>query len=196
MRWIGIGLGILIHVGVVAATIPSPNVFLQEVFTTVSSYTQTVSNNVQSTQDIIAAIQTVVEDSVDFELMAKLSVGRSAWSEAKPKERLKFVKTFKSHLFDTYLSQFLDYESANLVVKFGETKQRGNKAKVPCVIQSGDSQFSGAFKVYLNQSKWKIYDVDMEGVSLIAAFRVQFSAPVRDGGLVNLTRKLERMNRS
>jgi ABC-type transporter MlaC component len=50
--------------------------------------------------------------------------------------------------------------------------------------------------VYSSQSNWKIYDVDVDGVSLVSAFRMQFSSRLKDATLLDLTRSLAEKNRS
>jgi|GEM_PF-1584420 phospholipid transport system substrate-binding protein len=196
MRWIGVCLGILMGVVVYGEGLPSPNIFLQDAFDRLTSFVQPVSGNVRTTRDLEASLQQWAEDLVDFTLIAQLSVGRSAWTAAASDVQSQFVQTFKTHIFDTYLSQFLAYKDVQAVVTFGEPILRSNKAKVPCRIQSGASELNVAFKVYSSQSNWKIYDVDVDGVSLVSAFRMQFSSRLKDGTLSDLTRSLAEKNRS
>ena len=106
MRWMGVCLGILMSVVVYGEGLPSPNIFLQDAFDQLSSFVQPVSGNVRTTSDLEASLKQWAEDLVDFTLIAQLSVGRSAWTAAASDVQSEFVQTFKTHIFDTYLSQF------------------------------------------------------------------------------------------
>ena len=190
MRWKLFGFGLMIGALVHAEALPEPDVFLQQAFDTLTRHTQPVSGNRRTTQDTQVLIQQLVDDIVDFKLIAQLSVGRSAWTKATPEAQTEFVETFRNHVFTTYLSQLLDYQSASHTITWGVPVLRSNKAKVPIQIRAGSSELSGAFKLYANQSQWRVYDATVDGVSLVSAFRVQFSRALKTGGLPELTRSL------
>ncbi|MAU94076.1 MAG: hypothetical protein CMJ93_07700 [Planctomycetes bacterium] len=173
-----------------AEALPAPDAFLQQAFDTLTSYAQPISVNLRTTHDSQILIQQLVDDIVDFKLMAQLSVGRSAWTEATPEVQTEFVETFRNHVFTTYLSQLMDYQAASDAITWGAPVLRSNKAKVPIQIRAGGSELSGAFKLYANQSRWRVYDATVDGVSLVSAFRVQFSRALKTGGLPELTLSL------
>jgi len=191
MRWVMLFLGIFIYGWVYASAMPSPNIVLNDAFNALSRYTQSVSEDVRATHNIHRSVQKLIEDLVDFELIAKLSVGRTAWSGASGMEQTTFVQTFKDYMFDTYLNQLLTYNESNTQLVFDAFILKGNKAKVPCKLQTGSTTLALDFKLYLHDERWRIYDVEMDGVSLVSAFRIQFSSELNAGGLTGLTRSLD-----
>ena len=100
-----------------------------------------------------------------------------------------FVGLFVDRLKITYLGNLGLYTDEQIV--YGDSIQQGSKAQIPTYIISKDSKISTIFKLYRSEAGWKIYDAEVQGVSIILSFRSQFDQVLKNGTFEDLLMKLE-----
>jgi phospholipid transport system substrate-binding protein len=131
-----------------------------------------------------AKILTAVEPLFDFASMAKLSLGRKHWPLLDAEQQTEFVSLFKKQLEKTYLDkaeQFGDEE-----VEVGPAEAIGSKIHVNTVVLSKGEDFGIKYKLYKAKDGWQIYDVEIEGVSVISSYRSQYDDQLRTGTVAEL----------
>lgn len=109
----------------------------------------------------------------NFEEMSKRALGQH-WSKRSPEEKKEFVELFTNILKDAYIGK-TDTYSGEKIVLLGE-KQDSKYANVQTkLITNKGTDTSVDYHMLNNQGKWKIYDVIIEGVSLVNNYRNQFN---------------------
>ncbi len=110
----------------------------------------------------------------DLPLMAKLSLGRQHWTDFNESEREKFTDLFVTTLKSSFVDKIdLITDEA---VEF-EAPQRKSKTKFEMltVVVSKDSRYNMIYKVVKRGKLWKIYDVEIEGISIVRSYGSQYS---------------------
>jgi phospholipid transport system substrate-binding protein len=132
----------------------------------------------------------IVEPIFDYRLMAKLALGRKYWPELSEKNKEKFVDLFVSRLKASYIDKLSLY--TNEKVDYETPVQSGIKIQIPTKVISKGKNFAMLYKLYRSSSGWKIYDIEIEGVSLISTYRSQFYDVLSKGNIDDLLLKLEK----
>ncbi len=128
----------------------------------------------------------------DFNIMAKLTLGRKYWFELTPKQRKKFVKLFIKRIKMAYLDRVSIYGNEKIIFKPAIQKKK-IIIYVPSIISSKGQDYSIVYKFWKSPKGWKIYDVEVEGVSIIRSYRAQFTKVLSTGGVKELFKELEKL---
>lgn len=131
----------------------------------------------------------IVTPLFDYQTMAKLSLGKKYWPNLSDEKRQAFSDLFITRLQESYLSK-LDLYSDEKVV-FGEPQMNGKKLKLPSTLVAKQNRIEMLYKFYRSDSGWKIYDVEIGGVSIIQTYRSQFGEVLGAGNIDDLLAKLK-----
>jgi len=136
-----------------------------------------------------AKIRQVVLQRFGFAEMSKRSLGRH-WNERTPQERTEFVGLYTDLLERSYIDR-VDGYSGEQVAYQGETLD-GNYSEVRSKILTKKSQeVSIVYRLLMNGANWEVYDVIIEGVSLVNNYRTQFSKIIRTSSYEALVKKMQ-----
>lgn len=135
-------------------------------------------------------VTAIVEPLFDFNLMAKLALGRKYWPELSEQNRKKFVDLFVARLKATYVDKLSFYTNERVI--YGSAVQNGIKIRVPTKVISKTKNYSMLYKLYKSSKGYRIYDIEIEGVSLISTYRSQFYDILSKGTIDDLLLKLEK----
>jgi phospholipid transport system substrate-binding protein len=128
--------------------------------------------------------------------MTALAVGQS-WGKATPDQKKRLVEEFRTLLVRTYASALAAYSEQRF--DFRPLRARPTDTDVTVnvrVIQSGAQPVPIDYSMEKTAAGWKVYDVMVGGVSLVANYRTEFNATVREAGIEGLIRNLQAKNRS
>jgi phospholipid transport system substrate-binding protein len=131
----------------------------------------------------------IVTPMFDFELMARLSLGKKHWSGLSQDKKDRFTELFIKRLKASYLSNFTLYTDEKVL--YEPSVQVKEKIHAPTYLISKDKKISILYKFYNAQKNWKIYDLEIQGVSIIRSYRSQFSSILESGTVDDLLLKLE-----
>lgn len=131
----------------------------------------------------------VITPTFDYQTMAKLSLGKKHWPSLTQAEQETFSVLFIKRLQASYLEKLDIYTDEKVL--YGEAEQKGNKVYMPTTLVSSDSRIEMLYKLYRTQDGWKIYDVEIGGVSVIQTYRSQFDGILQDGSPADLFEKLK-----
>ncbi|MHC4321033.1 MAG: MlaC/ttg2D family ABC transporter substrate-binding protein [Planctomycetota bacterium] len=124
-----------------------------------------------------------------YPLMAKLSIGKAHWSEFNAKQRIEFTNLFTEQFQDFYIDK-LDLFSDEEVIFKPATVVKKKKVQVPTVLLSKGKEYSILYKMSNTKAGWKIYDIVIEGVSLIHTYRSQYNHILKNGEVEDLLTKM------
>lgn len=97
------------------------------------------------------------------------------WKRFSPQQRIKFSKVFSEILGNTYYEKIRGEYRDEKVVYIGEEMVTDSKAVVKTKIVREKSEFSVDYSMRLKDNNWKVYDVQIEGISLVQNYRSQFN---------------------
>jgi phospholipid transport system substrate-binding protein len=131
----------------------------------------------------------------DFERMARLAVGRG-WRQATPEQQKALVEQFRALLIRSYSSAYTAYKDIAIDVKPVRMQPNDNDVQVRTEIKvpNGGQPISVDYSMYKAGSDWKIYDVTVEGVSLVTTYRSTFAEEIRLSGVDGLIKSLQEKN--
>ena len=131
-----------------------------------------------------------LNEIMDFQLAAYLSLGKH-WKKISKTQKKEFVETFQQYI-NNYIVEKIDLYT-NQKIDIGDSKiVKKGRAELEIGILSGGETLQVNFKLRKNKKKeWRVYDGDIEGVSLITTFRSQFSGVLKNSSFEELLEKLK-----
>ena len=131
---------------------------------------------------------------VDFEEATRLAVGRG-WKEATPEQRKKLVAEFRNMLVRTYSNAIGTYEGQTMKVLPSRVKPGDSDATVRNqFLRPGGKPILIDYSMRKTDAGWKIYDIVVEGVSLVLTYRSEFDQVVKQEGMDGLIKRLGQKN--
>jgi phospholipid transport system substrate-binding protein len=136
-----------------------------------------------------AAVRKIAEDIFDFGETAKRSLGRH-WAARTPAEREEFTQLFADLLERSYLSKIELYGGEK--IQFAGDSVEGDIATVKTrIMTKSGSEVPIDYKMLRKGDRWLVYDVVIEGVSLISNYRTQFNKIIQTSSYPELVKKLK-----
>lgn len=132
----------------------------------------------------------IVTPIFDFPLMAKLSLGKKYWPGLSNEQKGKYTDLFVKRLEASYLEKLSLYTDETIVYKTPIQNER--KVEIPTEVISKDKKISMTYKLYKSEQDWKIYDLEIEGISMIVTYRSQFDQILDKGTFDDFLLKLEK----
>jgi phospholipid transport system substrate-binding protein len=131
---------------------------------------------------------------VDFEEATRLAVGRG-WAQATPEQKKKLVQEFRSMLVRTYSNAIGAYEGQTMKVQPVRMKPGDTDVTVHNqFIRPGGKPVLIDYAMRKTSQGWKIYDIVVEGVSLVLTYRSEFDQVVKQEGIDGLIKRLSQKN--
>jgi len=136
-----------------------------------------------------AELKRAIGSIFDYTQMAKLCLGAN-WRKRTPAEQKAFVPLFETLLENSYATKIESYNNEKIV--YLNENVEGDYAEVKSkVITARGEEFTLVYQLSNEGNKWMVYDVVIEGVSLVANYRSQFSRIIQAQGYNELVKKLQ-----
>ncbi len=136
-------------------------------------------------------IYKIVSPLFDFPLMAKLTLGRKNWPKLTPPQQEKFTRLFTNRLKGSYLENVKLYKDEKASFKPISQKKK-NIIYIPMQLKSKEKETAILYKLCKADKYWKIYDVEIQGVSILLTYRSQFDDILRRGTVKDLLSQMEK----
>lgn len=117
-------------------------------------------------------IESIADQMFDYIALSRLTLGRS-WKEFNKEQQKEFVSLYRSILEKAYMDKILSYTDEKVLFD-KEMMLSENKAEVQTKIITKSTEIPINYRVYLKDGQWRVYDVIIEGISLIQNYRTQF----------------------
>jgi phospholipid transport system substrate-binding protein len=128
--------------------------------------------------------------------MTALAMGQN-WGKASPEQKKRLTEEFKTLLVRTYASALAAYSEQKLDFRPLRAKATDTDVTVSVrVLQPGAQPVPIDYSMEKTAKGWKVYDVMVGGVSLVANYRTEFANTVRASGIDGLIKNLQTKNRS
>lgn len=183
--------------GVAQAAVISPDVLIKN---TVQEVTAIIKQDkdIQSgnQQKIIALVDAKVLPHFDFQRMTRLAVGRY-WRTATPEQQQVLVTEFRDLLVRTYTKVFTVYRDQTIDVKPLRMSPDDTEVTVSTVISKPGSQSTSVnYEMAKAADGWKVFDISVEGVSMVMSYRGTFASQIQQNGIDGLIKTLADKNAS
>lgn len=135
-------------------------------------------------------INKIVNPIFDFPLMAKLALGREHWPKFTPPQREKFTRLFIQLLMTSYREKVSLYTDEN--VQFKPAVKKKTTVYIPMELKSKDRKVAILHKLRKAGKRWKVYDVEIQGISILLTYKSQFDDILKNGTVEDLLSRLEK----
>lgn len=134
-------------------------------------------------------IRAVVNQIFDFTEISQRSLGRH-WQARTPAEREQFIALFGDLLENAYITKIESYSGEK--IQYPGDVIDGDLALVKTrIVTKQETEIPVDYRMFLNGGRWAVYDVSIEGISLIGNYRTQFNAVIQRSGYPDLVAKLK-----
>ena len=147
-----------------------------------------------------ALVENIVLPHIDFRRVGQLVLGKY-WRRASDEQRQRFTHEFREFLVRTYVTAMIEFSDqiishADNVSYLPFRSNDPENVTVRMEIKLPDRPpVSVNYSLYLKDSRWLIYDLSVEGISLATTYRSSFASEIRRGGLERLINKLASRNK-
>lgn len=141
-----------------------------------------------------ALVEESIAPHIDFRQLSRLAVGKH-WRLASIDQQQRFTGEFKQLLIRTYSTTLAEYSGQGITYRALNTKTKGKRAVVRATVErSGGPSIDIDYSLYQATSGWKIYDMKVEGISLVVNYRSNFNREIRTNGMDGLIKHLAVLN--
>ena len=140
-------------------------------------------------------VNRIVVPHFDFDATAKLVLGHY-WRDTNPQQQQRFIKEFRTHLVHFYAVSLAKYKDQKIDYKPLHAPAAADEVVVNTEVQQQNGPpIPIDYRMHLKGGDWKVYDVTIEGISLVTSNRSSFAAEIQQGGIDTLTDRLAQRNR-
>jgi len=131
---------------------------------------------------------------VDFAEMGRWIAGRNAWAKSSEADQKVFIQAFKTLVVRSYATSLLEYRDQTLEFRPVNAAGKSRVQVQSFIKQEGRSPLRIDYRLILEGGQWFLYDIVIEGVSLLKGYQAQFSDLIRREGLNAATRRIQAHN--
>jgi phospholipid transport system substrate-binding protein len=143
---------------------------------------------------VIPIIETKVLPHFNFQAMTASTIGRS-WDKANAEQKARLVEEFKTLIVRTYSSALASYSNQKFDFRPLRAKPTDTDVTVNVrILQPGAQPVTIDYDMEKRPNGWKVWDVRVAGVSLVANYRTEFDNVIRESGIDGLIRTLQSKN--
>lgn len=179
----------------IPTTPENPLVMLNEISTNVLHALQQHKKS-SDPKNIYSLVDEYILPYVDFNEMSEWVAGRSIWNKADEKTRKAFISAFQILVVRTYATALNSYTDEK--VEFSKQHIDLNKTRIQVsstIVRNGKENIKLDYRLVKKDNKWYVYDIIIEGVSILQGFQAQFSDNIRQQGLANVITQIQKHNR-
>lgn len=149
-----------------------------------------------NSQKVLQLVEAKVLPHFNFTRMTQLAMGKN-WRQAQPEQQKAVVSEFRTLLVRTYTAAFSGYKNQTVDYRPLKLAPTDSDVTVKSVIsQPGGQPIAVDYSMEKTAQGWKVYDVKIEGISLVDNYRSTFNAEIQKNGVDGLIKALAAKNKS
>ncbi|HSI25629.1 MAG TPA: ABC transporter substrate-binding protein [Methylotenera sp.] len=165
----------------------------EDVLATVKSDSEIQAGNQEK---IFALTEEKILPNFNFDKVSRLVLGKN-WTKATPEQKTGFQTEFRTLLIRTYATALSKYKNQTIEYKPLRMSEGATTVSVKtAIVQPGGQPIAVDYSLEKQADAWKVYDIVIEGVSLVTNYRGQFAQEIRQNGLDSLIKKLADKNKA
>lgn len=123
----------------------------------------------------LAEFDRVMEEACHLELMGKLALGRKGWFALSEKERKEFVKAFADLIKRSYYGKLAQLDPSAFSAEYLANESfKGNRRRLKALMKTDTQEVEVVYLFCERDERWAVYDLEVEGISLVASYCSQF----------------------
>ncbi len=164
----------------------------EEMFNALKADRDKLNKNPQLIYDLVSKI---VLPHFDFISMSKWVLGKY-WNTSSRAQKIGFIKAYRELMIRTYSIALLEYADSEFLYKpLRDDVSKGDVTVKSQVKTSKGEMVSVNYRLHKKKKGWKVYDIAVEGVSLIANNKTSFATEIKSKGLDALIARLQKHNK-
>ena len=184
--------GLLIMASAVHASGVQPDQLIKDTSEQVlSALEQNRDKYKEQPEAIHGLVNDIILPHLDFRAMSKLALGKN-WRKANDEQQTRFVEAFKTMLIRTYSKSLTEYAGQEIrFLPYRPPAEGKRTVKVQTVIsQSNGPDIPIDYSLRIKDDIWKVYDIKIDGISLVTNYRNSFASDINRVGIDGLIEKL------
>lgn len=171
----------------------NPDIFLKNSVKEISEFISKNKDSLDSDENYLRTkVDELVIPKLDIEFMSKIVLGKKNWTSMSPILRTKFQQAFRSLMVKTYMKSLTSFDGEKIKFLPYKSGKRPGIARVKSVYLLNEGELNVNYSLRLNKSgKWKVYDINIDGISLIRNYRSDFKSHIERDGIDSLIEELE-----
>ena len=138
-------------------------------------------------------IMSTIKSGFDFQEMCKRVLGRT-WRDINQAQRERFTELMTKLLENAYIGKLEDYHYKT--IEYVDERIQGDRAQVTTLVKKDDVKLPVHYILQLTPKGWMVYDINIEGVSLVRNYMEQFRSILRTESFSGLEKIIEEKNRT
>ena len=185
---------IILSVGIAGAQDLAPDALVKRTTDEIIAQIKQDKSLATNSRKLLDLVDTIVLPHFNFTRMTMLAVGRP-WRDASPAQRDQLVRQFRNLLVRTYSTALQQYSNQVIDVKPIALKAGETETTVRTHIhQPGGQAIPMDYRMEKAANGWKVFDVTVEGVSIVTTYRSTFATEVSRGGVDGLIKVMSDQN--
>ncbi len=151
------------------------------------------NNKAQLDEDdtyLVSKMNEIVIPKLDIKLMSRIVLGKKHWNAISTSEKSDFMDAFKNLMVKTYMKSLTAFEGEKIKFLPYTPGKRDDIAKVKSIYLLNEGELPVSYRLKKTDSQWRVYDIIIDGVSLLRNYRSDFKAHVTDKGVASLIDQL------
>lgn len=173
---------------ITASAEESPRAVIEGTVNNIIHVLEARKNTTEISPEEREAIRHAIEGRFDYATMASRSLGKP-WKELDETEKSHFTNIFRDLLEYSYGNRLSDYKGQKVV--FDDAKIKGENARVKSNVIDGNRETPVEYRLHQTATGWQVYDIRIEGTSMIRTFYQDFQSTLENGGYAELVKSLE-----
>jgi phospholipid transport system substrate-binding protein len=196
MKWLMMMLAGLAMSPVASADELAPDAMVKNVTDEVLAIVRKDKDIQKDTSKAVDLVETKVLPHFDFDRMTALAVGKD-WRQANPGQRKALTEEFRTLLVRTYSKALTEYRNQTMTIKLLRMQPDRSDARVRAKVnQPGGKAIEIDYDLEGQDHAWKVYDISVDGISLVTNYRSTFAQEVSASGIDGLIKSLHEKNQS
>ncbi len=169
-------------------TQPGPRQVIEQTVNNIINVLNERTDKTKLTEADREHIRQTVEGRFDYQVMARRSLGRP-WKKLSKDERNHFTDVFRELMERSYGNRLNEYKGQT--VRFQDAELKKKKARVESTVIDGARETPVEYRLHQTKTGWQVYDIRIEGTSMIRTFHQDFKSVLDNGGYSKLLKTLE-----
>jgi len=149
-----------------------------------------IKQNCNDKDNLHNELKNILVPMFDFELMAKLSLGKTQWKRMSKTQRNQFIDVYTYRMKSSYSTKLESFDDEEVVI--GKVARKKNRVSLYTTIKTKDKILDVVYKLYkpkkhkIDKEEWLIYDVQIIGISILKADKAQFRDYLQTKNIIQL----------
>lgn len=149
-----------------------------------------VKNHQKNREETVSKIMVIADQDFDWAEMAKRSLSRF-WKQRTPDEQKNFTSLFRDLIKNAYIGKVEGYAGEKVVFEGEKIEDGYSVVKTKIITPSKGTEIPVYYRLQNNGGNWMVYDVVIEGVSLVNNYRDQFNSILQGSSYDELVKRIQ-----